>query len=377
MNQALGLYIHIPFCRQRCHFCAFYLEVHREPAAAAFVSALHREIRLYAGDAHTGGRPLQSIYFGGGTPTVLPVPELADILDAVRRSFVMNPDCEVTVEAHPGTVTDRDLSALRRSGVTRLSFGAETMHDAELARIGRPGASAETAVAVAAAHQAGFTSINLDVMYGLPGQTVESWKQTLNACCELSPSHLSCYALTVESGTRLAKDVQRDPKRAPDEERQIEMEHAAEAVLREAGYARYEISNYAKAGFECRHNLLYWTEGEYLGLGPSAQSFVDGVRFGNIADLTAYQTALTESRLPVEERTMLSPQERLRDAVIFGLRLTGGIPTAAVNDHAANYGYRTVVDRLRAQRFLEDDGDRTRLSVKGRLHADTIAEQLF
>ena len=377
MNQALGLYIHIPFCRQRCHFCAFYLEVHSKPAAEAFVSALHSELGLYAGAAPTAGRPLQSIYVGGGTPTVLTVGQLAGILDAVRQSFVVHPDCEVTVEAHPGTVTDNGLSALRRSGVTRLSFGAESMHDAELAGIGRPGASAETVEAVTAARRAGFTNVSLDLMYGLPGQTVESWIRTLNACCDLSPSHLSCYALTVEGGTRFAKDVQRHPDRAPDDMRQIEMEYAAEVVLGEAGYARYEISNYAKPGFECRHNLLYWTQGEYLGLGPSAQSFVDGVRFGNIPDLTAYQTALAESRLPVEERTVLSPQERLRDAVIFGLRLTGGIPTSAVNDHAVNYGYREVVDRLRALRFLEDDGDRTRLSVEGRLHADTVAEQLF
>ena len=377
MNQALGLYIHIPFCRQRCHFCAFYLEVHREPAAETFLGALHRELRLYAGEARTGGRPLQSIYFGGGTPTVLTVAQLGGILDAVRQSFIVHPDCEVTVEAHPGTVTDNNLSALRRSGVTRLSFGAESMHDAELAAIGRPGASAETVAAVAAARQAGFTNLHIDLMYGLPGQTVESWRRTLDACCDLSPSHLSCYALTVEKGTRFAKDVDRDPVRAPDDMRQIEMEHATEAVLGKAGYARYEISNYAKPGFECRHNLLYWTKGEYLGLGPSAQSFVHGERFGNIADLTAYQTALAERRLPVEERTVLSPQEQLRDAVIFGLRLTRGIPTSAMNDHASNYGYRQIVDRLRSQRFLEDDGDRTRLSVDGRLHADTVAEQLF
>ncbi len=377
MNQALGLYIHIPFCRQRCHFCAFYLEVHRQPAAETFLGALHRELTLYAGETRTGGRPLQSIYLGGGTPTTLTVAQLAGILDAVRQSFIVHQDCEITVEAHPGTVTDSDLSALRRSGVTRLSFGAESMQDAELAGIGRPGASAQTVAAVAAARRAGFTNLNLDLMYGLPGQTVESWIGTLDACCDLSPSHLSCYALTVEKGTRFAKDVDRDPVRAPDDMRQIEMEHAAEAVLGKAGYARYEISNYSKPGFECRHNLLYWTQGEYLGLGPSAQSFVDDVRFGNIADLTEYQRVLADNRLPVEERTVLSPQERLRDAVIFGLRLTRGIPTSAVNDHAANYGYRQVVDRLRAQSFLEDDGEHTRLSVEGRLHADTVAEQLF
>lgn len=377
MNRPFGLYVHIPFCRERCHFCAFYLELHRDSSAEAFLRALRNEIRLYEAEKVNGGRPLHSVYFGGGTPTVLAAAELTAILDAVRGAFDLSPGCEITVEAHPGTVPDTDLSALRRAGVTRLSFGAESMHDGELAEIGRPGASAETVAAVAAARRAGFTNLNIDLMYGLPGQTVESWIGTLDACCDLSPTHLSCYALTVEKGTRFARDVDRDPVRAPDDMRQIEMEHAAEAVLGKAGYARYEISNYAKPGFECRHNLLYWTQGEYLGLGPSAQSFVDDVRFGNIADLTEYQRALADNRLPVEERTVLSPRERLRDAVIFGLRLTRGIPTSAVNDHAANYGYREVVDRLRAQRFLEDDGDRTRLSVAGRLHADTVAGQLF
>jgi oxygen-independent coproporphyrinogen-3 oxidase len=371
------LYIHIPFCRQRCHFCAFYLELHREPAAEAFLNALHRELRLYADDATIARRPLQSIYFGGGTPTVLTARQLTGILDAVRRTWVVHPNCEVTVEAHPGSVTESDLGALCRSGITRLSFGAESMHDGELAVIGRPGDSAETIAAFTAARRAGFTNVNLDVMYGLPGQTVESWMRTLNSCCDLSPSHLSCYALTVESGTRFAKDVLRDPDRSPDETRQIEMEHAAQTLLGEAGYSRYEISNYAKPGFECRHNLLYWTQGDYLGLGPSAQSFVDGVRFGNIADLTAYESALAEGRLPVGDRTVLSLQERLRDAVIFGLRLTRGIPTSTVNGHAANYRHRQVVDRLLAHKHLEEEGERTRLSAAGRLHHDTVDEQLF
>ena len=377
MNRPFGLYVHIPFCRERCHFCAFYLELHRDSSAEAFLRALRNEIRLYEAEKVNGGRPLHSVYFGGGTPTVLAAAELTAILDAVRGAFDLSPGCEITVEAHPGTVPDTDLSALRRAGVTRLSFGAESMHDGDLLAIGRPGNRTETVSALVAAREAGFTNINLDLMYGLPGQTVESWKRTLCACCDLVPTHLSCYALTVEEGTRLAQEVRRDPGRTPDPQIQIEMDHVAQEVLSDAGYVRYEISNYARPGFECRHNLLYWTQGDYLGLGPSAQSFIGGVRFGNVANLAAYHAALGEPRLPVHERTMLTTQEQLRDAVIFGLRLERGILTSHLHDHAANYGYVHVVQHLREDRLLEEEGDRTRLSVQGRLHADTVAEKLF
>lgn len=377
MNTALGLYLHIPFCRQRCHFCAFYLELHREATAEAFLRALHTELRLYETEMIGAGRSLQSVYFGGGTPTVLKTAQLIMILAAVRKSFVLDPDCEITVEAHPGTVTAAGLSALRRAGVSRLSFGAESMHDDELARIGRPGAESETIEAVTAARTAGFANINLDLMYGLPGQTVQSWKRTLTACCDLSPTHLSCYALTVEDGTRLARDVRQETAQAPDETLQVEMDQIARQALAEGGYARYEISNYAKPGFECRHNLLYWTQGHYFGLGPSAQSFVDGVRFGNDANLKAYESALSEGQFPIQDRLVLTAQEQLRDAVIFGLRLEHGVSTSLLAAHAVNYGYERVVDRLRASELLVEDHDRTRLSAHGRLHADTVAEQLF
>lgn len=377
MNAAFGLYLHIPFCRQRCHFCAFYLELHREAAAEDFLRALHTELRLYAAENIAAGRPLRSVYFGGGTPTVLTAAQLTRILSSVRECFDVDRDCEITVEAHPATVGVTDLSALRRAGVTRLSFGAESMHDDELVRIGRPGATAETIEAVVAGRTAGFTNINLDLMYGLPGQTLESWRRTLSACCDLSPTHLSCYALTVEDGTRLAHDVRQEPSRAPDEVLQVEMDQIARRMLTEVGYARYEISNYAKPGFECRHNLLYWTQGHYLGLGPSAQSFVDGIRFGNIANLTAYASALVEGCLPVQDRSELTAEEQLRDAVIFGLRLERGIPTSHLNRHAVNYGYEKVVTLLHASNLLEEENECTRLSAQGRLHADSVAEKLF
>jgi oxygen-independent coproporphyrinogen III oxidase len=377
MTAAFGLYLHIPFCRQRCHFCAFYLELHREAAAEEFLRALHTEIRLYAADNISAGRSLQSIYFGGGTPTVLTTAQLIAILAAVRDSFALQPDCEITLEAHPSTVGVPDLVALRRAGVTRLSFGAESMQDDELIRIGRAGTKTETITAVTVARAAGFTNINLDLMYGLPDQTLDSWKRTLNACCDLSPTHLSCYALTVEDGTRLAQAVRRQASPAPDGQLQIEMDQAARDMLTQAGYVRYEISNYAQPGFECRHNLLYWTQGHYLGLGPSAQSFVDGVRFGNIANLAAYHTALEHGRLPVQDRSALTPEEQLRDAVIFGLRLERGIPTSHLITHASNYGYQQIVDVLRASNLIEEEDERTRLSARGRLYADTVAEKLF
>ena len=373
----LGLYLHIPFCRQRCDFCAFYLEIHREGRAAIFVQSLTREIRLSAQRHVAASRPIQSIYFGGGTPTVLAATQLLAILSEIRTHFTLASDCEITVEAHPSTISEQDLMQLHQTGVTRMSFGAESMEDGDLTRIGRPGAVHQTILAVAQAKAAGFINISLDVMYGLPGQSLESWQQTLTHCLTLVPTHLSCYALTVEEDTKLASDIRRRQSPAPDEGLQIEMDEAAQQILGNAGYERYEVSNYAKPGFACRHNLLYWTNGEYLGLGPSAQSYLDGTRFGNVADLAAYDTSLAERCLPIEDHTRLSEEEQLRDAVIFGLRLIQGIPTHRLHQHAANYGHEAVTAQLLAEQLIEEDGERSRLSARGRLQADTIAGQLY
>jgi oxygen-independent coproporphyrinogen-3 oxidase len=258
-----------------------------------------------------------------------------------------------------------------------MSFGAESMEDGDLAKIGRPGAVNDTVTVVTQASAAGFANINLDVIYGLPGQSLMSWQRTLTQCLALKPTHLSCYALTVEEGTKLASDIERQHSSAPDEGLQNEMDEAAQQMLGGAGYERYEVSNYARQEYACRHNLLYWTNGEYLGLGPSAQSYLDGTRFGNVADLAAYDTSLAASRLPIEDRTRLSEKEQLRDAVIFGLRLIRGIPSQHLHQHAANYGYAAVTARLLTQQLLEEDGEHSRLSARGRRQADTIAGQLY
>ena len=373
----LGLYLHIPFCRQRCDFCAFYLEIHREGRAEIFVQSLIQEIRLSAQQHVAANRPIQSVYFGGGTPTVLAATQLTAILSEIRAHLSLAANCEITVEAHPSTISLQDLGQLLQAGVTRMSFGAESMEDGDLPRIGRPGAVHQTITAVTRARAAGFTNINLDLMYGLPSQRLESWQQTLAHCLMLEPAHLSCYALTVEDNTRLASNIQRRRSPAPDEGLQIEMDETAQRMLGDAGYERYEVSNYAKPRYACRHNLLYWTNGEYLGLGPSAQSYLHGIRFGNVADLAAYNTSLAENHLPIEDRTRLSEKEQLRDAVIFGLRLIRGIPSRHLHQHAANYGHAAVIAQLVAQQLVEEDGERSRLSARGRLQADTIAGQLY
>jgi len=281
---------------------------------------------------------------------------------------------EITIEAHPSTVTASDIRILADAGFNRISFGAESMDEKDFGPIGRPGRVADTEAAVTAARAAGFTNINLDLMYGLPGQSLASWQDTVQSLLMLDPDHVSCYALTVEEGTRFARDIARNLVPAPDEALQIEMESVAETLLQTAGLARYEISNYAKPGFASRHNLLYWTDGDYLGLGPSAQSYVQGVRFGNVADLTAYVDLLNEHRQPLTEYTNLSLADQQRDALVFGLRLMKGVPRHRISPDMPQHQKLADLDR---QGLIEWDEDYVRLTRLGRRYADVVAQELY
>jgi len=378
MSQATaqGLYIHIPFCHQRCHFCAFYLEIHQARAAEEFVSALLTEVRVYGESGVLRQDPLDSIYFGGGTPTTLSSQQLATLLATSAQVFGLAPDAEVTIEAHPGSVSRDSLAHLREAGCTRLSFGAESMDQTELDRVGRPGSPSTTLHVMAMAREAGFTNINLDLMYGLPGQTLESWATSLRQTIELAPEHLSCYALTIEEGTHLKSAIQRGLIPAPDEELQNRMEDLAEEILGRAGYDRYEISNYCRPGCASRHNRLHWTGGHYLGVGPSAQSYIGGRRFGNVSDLTAYKAALRNGRLPVSESDQLTQAGESCERLIFGLRLVDGISLTQTGALSFPELSREV-DKLLADELLERKGDLVRLTTRGRRYADTVAVSLL
>ncbi|MCS6293237.1 MAG: radical SAM family heme chaperone HemW [Nitrospira sp.] len=370
----IGLYIHVPLCRQRCHFCAFYLEIATPARIEAFLSALARELTLYHQQNVLAGRALRSIYFGGGTPTVIPSLQLAALLDRIRNTYSVTPDVEVTIEAHPSTVTRQDLRVLAEAGFNRISLGAESMAPQDFIPIGRPGTVSDTEQAVQDARTAGFSNINLDLMYGLPGQSLASWTATLHSLLALDPTHISCYALTIEDHTKLAQDIAKGLVPAPDETLQIEMETATESVLASAGFTRYEISNYARPGYACRHNLLYWTDGDYLGLGPSAQSYIAGSRFGNIANLDAYAGQLQNDHLPVADRRMLTHEEQRRDALIFGLRLLKGVPNNLAIEDA---GQRDILAQLTERGLIVNEHDRITLTPLGCRFADSVASELF
>ena len=378
MRQATGrgLYIHVPFCHQRCHFCAFYLEIHHARAAEDFLGSLLTELRLYSEQRLFGSEPLQSVYFGGGTPTTLSSQQLATVLSAAREMFGLHEEAEVTVEAHPESVTQDSLSHLRQAGFTRVSFGAESMSQLELDRVGRPGSPMSTVQMVTAARKAGFTDLNLDLMYGLPGQTIDSWETSLRQIVELAPTHLSCYALTVEDGTALQTAIRRGTVPTPDETLQNEMEDLAEDVLARAGFTRYEISNYCRPGFASRHNQLHWTGGDYLGLGPSAQSYVAGRRFGNVSDLSMYNASLRTGALPVTASEQLTTADDACERLVFGLRLTEGI-TLGETGALAFSGLTGKVNELIGDDILERRGERVRLTARGRRYADTVAVALL
>lgn len=373
----VGLYLHVPFCRTRCHFCAFTLQIHREDRVQRYLDSLAREIRLHAEQRSLGGRRLDTVYFGGGTPTTLSVPQLLGVLGQVRDRFGVNDAAEVSVEAHPDTVTEQGLRALAEAGVNRISFGAQSMNDDELLQIGRRTSGDRTRAAVAMARAAGFSNINLDLIYGVPGQTLDGWLATLDDILSLKPAHLSCYALTVEEKTRLHVDVRRGDAAEPDASLQNEMEDAAAGRLSEAGFTRYEISNYCRPGHACRHNLLYWQGHDYLGLGPSAQSYLDGRRFGNVESLDAYSSMLEAGGLPIASSETLSADQRLRERLVFGLRLIEGVDQCLLRHEPPDRAWRQTLDQLTRRGLLEERAGRVRLTEAGRRFADSVAVELI
>ena len=318
MEQTLGLYLHIPFCKSKCTYCDFYSLPHSEEKMDAYTAALIRHLEEVA--PRCARQTVDTVYFGGGTPSYLGEKRLTQLLKTVKKRYHVAPDAEITLEANPDSAGDwKTLRVLRKAGFNRISLGVQAADDAMLRRIGRVHTWDQVLSAVAAARMAKLENLSLDLIYGLPGQTLAAWQETLTAAAALEPKHISCYGLKVEPGTPLWQ--QRQGAALPDDDAQADMYLWTVDYLAKQGYAQYEISNFARPGFESRHNLKYWQLGEYAGFGPGAHSDLGGVRFAYERDLDAYIAG--ELRLSEMER--IPPLDRDLEYIMLSLRTVQGI----------------------------------------------------
>lgn len=322
MGKTLGIYIHIPFCRSKCDYCDFYSLAGREDRMDDYQKALIAQITESAPLAR--GYSVNSVYIGGGTPTWYGEKRLCELLRLINKKFKMAKDVEITMEANPDSVTEKGLRAMRRAGVNRVSLGMQSACDRELQDIHRPHTFQQVSAAVAAARKAKIKNLNLDLIFGLPGQTEDSWHETVEAALALSPEHLSCYGLTVEEGTPLAGRVARG-ERLPDDDMQASLYLWTVERLAKAGYEQYEISNFAKPGCQSRHNLKYWMGREYMGFGAAAHSDFGGCRYAYVRDLEGYIRGVLDGDRLLSESEMIPPRERSGEYLMLRLRTTLGI----------------------------------------------------
>ena len=321
MGDKLGLYLHIPFCRSKCDYCDFYSLAGQEVRMDSYQKALLAHLKQAAPAARC---PVDTVYLGGGTPSLLGEKRLLALLAAVKKYYKVDRDAEITLEANPDSVSPKMLAKLRSGGFNRLSLGMQSALDGELRAVGRPHTAEQTVQAVAAAQKAKFKNISLDLIYGLPGQTMDSWRVTLARAVDLGPQHLSCYGLKVEENTPLARRAEAGEV-LPDDDAQADLYLWTVDFLENAGFRQYEISNFAQNGFESRHNLRYWLTRPYLGFGPGAHSDFGGRRYACPRDLEGYLASVQAGSPAVEQEQAVSLEERAAEYLMLRLRTAAGI----------------------------------------------------
>lgn len=373
-----GLYLHVPFCLRKCPYCAFFSVAAGPGLMRRYAAALILQLgRMAAGAA--GRRPAATVFFGGGTPSLLPARELAGLLRECRARFRVAADSEISIEVNPATVAAADLQLLRRAGFNRLSVGVQSFADGELARIGRPHTAAAARAVIRAAREAGFDNINIDLMFGLPAQTAADFRETLRAALDLAPEHLAVYELTVEEGTPFVGLAARGRLDLPPEEAVLEMMAATDEETGRAGMRRYEISNYARPGRECRHNINYWRNGVYVGLGAGAVSHIEGRRCAAVRDVEEYCRRVEAGLEPWDEVEELDPEARFRETVIMGLRMTAGVSVGGLERrfglNPASY-YGPTLRHLAEQELIIVEEGFLRLTALGLRVANRVMADL-
>ena len=368
------LYVHVPFCVRKCGYCAFHSGPFSEVDAARYVALVLRELDGWA--KIFGRMPLETVYFGGGTPSLLKPGQIGDILDAAARSFDLDPGAEITLEANPeSALRSGFLAAVRDLGVNRLSLGVQSLQDDLLAMLGRPHDSGQARRAVHAARAAGFSNLSLDMIWGLPGQDTALWLQDLAGIVGLAPEHVSCYGLSLEEGAPLAEAVRAGRLTPPDDEEGARMYLEGSAYLETEGFGHYEISNYARPGRESRHNQGYWSGRDYLGLGPAAVSTLEGRRWTNPTGLDDYARAVAAGNGRDEEET-LTADTRRQEMVMLALRTRDGLDLDKFMAATGREFPRRdpAVERLRSSGLVRLGAGRLQLTREGMLVSNSVIE---
>jgi oxygen-independent coproporphyrinogen-3 oxidase len=367
----LGIYVHVPYCASRCGYCDFNTYVAGEDGAVrgGYVEAAIAEIELAAGVLEDAP-PVSTIFFGGGTPTLLPAGDLAAILDAIGRRFELAPDVEITSEANPESVDPAKLAAMREAGFGRLSLGMQSAVPSVLEVLERRHTPGRAEAVVAEARAAGFDQVSLDLIYGTPGETAEDWRASLGAALSAEPDHISTYSLVVEPGTRMAARVARGELVVPDEQTIVDRFETAEAVLSGAGMSWYETCSWAVEDRVCRHNVGYWSGGNWWGVGPGAHSHVGGVRWWNVLHPGAWMKRLEAGASPAAARETPDEEATRLEAVMLGLRLRSGVAL----ERLTAAGRRAAEEQLASGMLEPEDfaAGRAVLTLRGRLMADPV-----
>ncbi len=368
------LYVHVPFCREKCGYCAFASAPPRQDELAHYPALLLEELKSHP----TPSSPLRSVYFGGGTPSLLLPQQIGYLRGEIGKNLGIAPDAEITLEANPGTVTASSLSAFKDAGINRLSLGIQSFNDHFLKKLGRIHTAAQAEQAFREARSAGFTAISIDLIHSLPGQQLEQWRNELHQALRRGPEHISIYGLTIEEHTPFAHLYPPGSPLLVEEDLSADMFELADQLLTEAGFEHYEIANYCRPGFASRHNCGYWTRDGYLGLGVAAHSFFrdgHGLRFSNADDLPSYRHALHAGHSPSTTRQYLTREEAMSEYLFLGLRLTSGISLAGFEEECGislESAYRSSLTDLIRLGLLRQQGDRLVLTPRGMLLSNQV-----
>lgn len=376
MMNNLEVYIHIPFCVKKCDYCDFLSSKADENTKRRYVEALKKEIKL--NNANMKGYLVDSVFIGGGTPSILQGESILQIMNTLRENANIKEGAEITIECNPGTVTEEKMKLFKEAGINRISFGLQSANDLELKSIGRIHTFAQFLESFNIARKCGFNNINIDLMSALPGQSIKSYKETVEKVIKLNPEHISAYSLIIEDGTKIKERVMeaesKNIKILPDEDEEREMYYMTEKLLKMAGYYRYEISNYAKKGMECRHNEGYWRRVDYLGFGLGASSLYNKERFNNITDIEKYINTLekTEDEKVIsnirENIQKLSEKDEMEEYMFLGLRMTKGV---SVNEFEKIFGkqywevYGKVTEKLIGEKLIKKGEEYISLTARG------------